>query len=147
MQSRRVLIPIDNTETAAHVIKFASTILTKSDEIILFHVYYSVYDQSNSILTGKYQEAMLALADENQKVAQELLEKHIKTLTDMGYNCRGIIQSGNIKVLIDDTIKKEDIDLVVMGKRSGLNPVSRLLLGSVSSHVLNTAHIPVAVCP
>ena len=55
-----------------------------------------------------------------------------------------IMDFEHANLLITQTARNENVDLIVMG--CGKSSVERLFLGSVSSYVLKNSKCPVAIC-
>ncbi|WP_136717757.1 universal stress protein [Halorientalis salina] len=130
----RVLFPTDGSETAASVFEFAEAIATEHGAEL--HV-LNVADTSRDSVTRVGGEVVDALETEGERAVDELTER-----ASAGTALQTTVIQGEPKRTIVDYSDRIDADLVVMPThgRSGLE---RVLLGSVTEHVINNASVPV----
>lgn len=74
--------------------------------------------------------------------AEEALAVLKRELSDMGVEARALVVVGDPREVIVDVATREAADLILTGSR-GMNLAKRMLLGSVSSDVLQNAPCPV----
>jgi nucleotide-binding universal stress UspA family protein len=80
-----------------------------------------------------------------RKLADDLLEKAMNEARESGVaEVTGLVLLGPAAQKIVSEAQSSHADLVVVGSR-GLSGLSRLVLGSVSSSVVNSAHVNVLV--
>jgi nucleotide-binding universal stress UspA family protein len=65
-------------------------------------------------------------------------------LAERGVQADVVLGQGDPATVITDLARERDADLIVVGRR-GLNPIERVLLGSVSSKVVHRADRDVLV--
>ncbi|HEY8910823.1 MAG TPA: universal stress protein [Desulfosporosinus sp.] len=138
---KRILVPTDASEYSRRALTTALEMArTFGAEVILLHVSYTPqaywgYTISYGITVT--QEQLV----QNGELALEA------TLT--GIDIEPVVlskkvESGHPVTIILEQIKKENIDLIVMGSH-GYGPISGSVLGSVSQRVLQRASCPVLI--
>ncbi len=92
--------------------------------------------------------AVAKLNHEYASACERLLVDCCKDLNAHGFRSKAIIAMGEPRQRIDEQIIAQKVDLVVMGRRKR-SPLQSLLhsLGSVTSHVVHSAQVPVVVLP
>jgi nucleotide-binding universal stress UspA family protein len=80
--------------------------------------------------------------DRRQAAAQELVQRGRRE----GVRVTFLVWQGDPGDSILEAARAEDADMVILGSH-GRGPIGRLLLGSVSQHVVRHARIPVVVVP
>lgn len=73
-----------------------------------------------------------------------VLEERADSLRRHGLSVETLVESGNAADLLIDRAAESFADLIVVGSR-GLGPVARVVLGSVSTHLVGHAGCPVLV--
>ncbi len=93
---------------------------------------------------GAWVEIDEKVTEEGLKYHRELAEAAVKRLVGPGRTAEARTTTGDPRVEILTLAEQEKPDLIVLGShgRSGL---SKLMLGSVASHVVTHAHRPVLV--
>lgn len=78
--------------------------------------------------------------------AQKLLDSYIEEAKHLGYdNVETVLEYGSPKILMAKELpEKFNTDLIMVGQ-SGLNAVERLVMGSVSDHIIRTAPCDVLI--
>ena len=78
--------------------------------------------------------------------AKILLDDYVKLANDLGYDhVETVLEFGSPKVMMSkDLPEKYKTDLIMVGQ-SGLNAVERLVMGSVSDHIIRTAPCDVLI--
>ncbi len=76
--------------------------------------------------------------------AKSDVEDAKKQASDKGVNAEGVVLEGDPAGAILDYATKNKVDLIVTGSR-GLSTFKRILLGSVSTRIVQEAKIPVLV--
>ena len=78
--------------------------------------------------------------------AKILLDDYVKLAKDLGYDhVETVLEFGSPKVMMSkDLPEKDKTDLMMVGQ-SGLNAVERLVMGSVSDHIIRTAPCDVLI--
>jgi len=138
---KKILVPTDASEYSRRALKAAVEMAQAMQaEVVLLHVSYTPqaywgYTISYGITVTQEQ------IDQNGELALEA------TLT--GIDCSQIVlskrmESGHPVTIILEHIKKEAIDLVVMGSH-GYGAITGSVLGSVSQRVLQRASCPVLI--
>jgi nucleotide-binding universal stress UspA family protein len=94
-------------------------------------------------------EALATQAIANYIEQQEAFHKHLADeaadrLRGAGLDARGTVKRGDPRIVLEETAKAEQADLVVVGSH-GRSGIQRLLLGSVAAHVVTHAPCPVLV--
>jgi nucleotide-binding universal stress UspA family protein len=89
---------------------------------------------------GRFGARVDQLRERREPVAQHLVERGRRD----GVHVRFLIWEGDPAESILDAANAESADIVVLGSH-GRGPVGRLLLGSVSQHVVRHARVPVVV--
>ncbi len=138
---KKILVPTDASEFSRRALTTGLTLarLFKA-EIELFHVTYT--PQAYWGYTVSYGIAVSqAELDRNGELALESALAGVDTSDVQFKKC---VESGHPVSLILDKIKKENIDLVVMGSH-GYGPITGSVLGSVSQRVLQRAGCPVMI--
>ena len=99
-----------------------------------------------SVAAPVYRDPTLAkFADEDEKQRQQAALEEARTLlAESGIQARSATPVGDAAAEIVRVAEESGADLVVLGAR-GLNPVKRLVLGSVSTKVLHEAPCDVLV--
>jgi nucleotide-binding universal stress UspA family protein len=143
---KKVMISVDDSENAMRAVKFASELLEKDSEILLFSVLQdtkSICEYNSPSLTPSFQKERASFcAIENQK--RELLETAVNAarrhLIAYGFDENRIsvkittIEKG---VARDIIMKAESgYDLVVIGKK-GISGATDFIFGSVAQKVIN----------
>ena len=138
---KRILVPTDASEYSRRALKTALELARSvKAEVVLLHVSYTPqaywgYTISYGITVTQEQ------LDQNGELALEA------TLTGMDTEPVFItkrVESGHPVTIIVEQIKKENIDLVVMGSH-GYGAIAGSVLGSVSQRVLQRASCPVLI--
>lgn len=138
---KKILVPTDASENSRRALKLAIELASSYQaELLLLHVSYTPqaywgYTISYGITVTQEQ------LDQNGELAIDATLSGI----DQGQiviNKR--VESGHPVTIILDQIKKESIDLVVMGSH-GYGAITGSVLGSVSQRVLQRASCPVLV--
>jgi nucleotide-binding universal stress UspA family protein len=78
------------------------------------------------------------------QIAEEELKDAKKALADAGMTAQVIKGHGEIAATILDVIKKEKVELLVMGGK-GRSSLSDLILGSVTTKLVSVSPVPVLV--
>lgn len=133
-----ILAPTDFSENAKNAINYATELakLTKA-KLILFHAFH--------IPTVPADALVIMPLDDIQKDAIKALNKIKKSILLKNGNELNIVCTAKLGFAVDEineTVKKENVDLVVMGVR-GAGYLSEKLIGSVTTTLIRKATCPV----
>lgn len=138
---KRILVPTDASEYSRRALKTALELAQSIQaEIVLLHVSYTPqaywgYTISYGITVTQEQ------LDENGELALDATLAGIDS-EQVVINKR--VESGHPVTIIVEQIKKENIDLVIMGSH-GYGAIAGSVLGSVSQRVLQRSSCPVLI--
>ena len=130
----RIVVGYDGSETAKRALERASSIATDQDQVVV--VAAAEIHARPGITQGAHLDP-----SEIQRRRDDLDEART-SLSQRGIDPETIEAQGDPGTVIVEAAK--DADLVVVGTR-GLNPVQRIVLGSVSSKVVHRADCDVLV--
>jgi nucleotide-binding universal stress UspA family protein len=131
-----ILVPTDFSEVSERALEYAKTLAKQANaELLLVHV-------EPPVIPITPPEAAWIDVDEIQAMHEEQLGQRGATLVSEGYRAKTLTLTGGLYEELLTTIKKNQIDLMVVGthSRKGLE---RLLLGSDAEAMLRRAHCPV----
>jgi nucleotide-binding universal stress UspA family protein len=145
IEIRRILCPIDFSETSRHALEHALAIARWYDsEIVALHVIDLPMLPPLPILSAVADPVPVPDSDRWKQAEEELrawLERRRSGLkTDV------VIDQGQAAAIILDVATSRQADLVVMGTH-GLTGFERFMLGSVTEKVLRRATCPVMTVP
>jgi nucleotide-binding universal stress UspA family protein len=137
-----ILVPTDFSENAYHALKYAANMnLNQPIHIILLHT-YDVLPSANEMFISiddiLLENSRKGLLNEVEQLKLEF-DKAIFTY-DLKSFC------GNLKYGIKNTIKKYDVDLVLMGT-NGAKGLQKLLIGSNASGIISNIGKPLIIIP
>ncbi len=136
---KKVLLAVDGSETSMKAARIANDYLEKgiAEELTIAHVFMS-REGSNYYIGTDISEKVIVASREN---GETVLEK-TKAVFTAPDKVKTVLKSGDIA----QTIIKlaNDFDLIIIGSR-GMNTIAGLLMGSVSSRVVQYAEQPVLV--
>ncbi|AWS00095.1 universal stress protein [Metallosphaera hakonensis] len=134
-----ILVPIDGSEHSVKALRVAIDLAKKYGSTIYV---LEVVDETIFYNAGVLPplNAVKAL----EKKAKEDVDKALQEVHSAGIKGVGEALEGDPGTIILDYIQKNNISLVVMGSR-GLSTFKRILLGSVSSRVVQESKIPVLI--
>jgi nucleotide-binding universal stress UspA family protein len=133
----RIVVGYDGSDSAKRALQRAADVAGNADRIIVVaaaesHVRTGIYGRES----GEY----LGPSEPQQRRGD--LEEAQRLLSERGIDAEPVEAQGDPGTAIVEAAK--DADLIVVGSR-GLNPVQRILLGSVSSKVVHRAACDVLV--
>jgi nucleotide-binding universal stress UspA family protein len=135
-----IVVAFDGSAGAQHAARFVAALALPTEVGVRL---VGVVEPPRTPVAGPGATAMLAAAAEKVTAARRgELEKAMDTVSAQleGLNAAHVLAVGPPA----DTLARLDADLIVLGAR-GLGTVKRLLVGSVSEHVLRHAHCPVLI--
>jgi nucleotide-binding universal stress UspA family protein len=136
----KILVPVDKSENANRALEYALklSMFTKCEMMVL-HVLQDIQYSEESYLYIR------ELEDSLEKHAKKYLDELVNKIEkEHGIKLKAIVKRGGPVSGIMDTVKEENIDLIVMGSR-GLGGFKEMLLGSVSHGVTSHAKVPVLI--
>lgn len=135
---RSILLAVDGSENSIRAGKQAAQLasLIKGVEVTVLYVSDFNEDSNEEVHDGGSIEFELSRKKKIQPVREFLESENIYYKTE--------IMHGRPAPVIIELANDGNFDLVVIGSR-GLNPISEMVLGSVSHKVVNHVHCPVLV--
>ncbi len=114
---KKILVGLGNNEHDSVILKYAGWIsrMAKSQKMILFHVLES--PDSFSCLPSEYAECLVNPDPFSQGKMEELARKSLEGHPEMAQECQ--VVEGDPFVEMIQKIRKEDIDLVILGRKTG----------------------------
>ncbi len=139
---QRVLCAVDFSEFSRRAFRYAAG-MARHFGARLF-VQHTIPDGFPEFAAERDREAMEAAIRVARQEARRKIQRVARQAGTREEEIRVILNGGDIRKLILETVLTEKIDLLVMGthSRKGL---SRLVMGSVAEHVLDAAACPVLV--
>lgn len=140
MKFKKILFPVDLSETSPKIVPFVTSMAEKFDSKVhilfvarAFQYFTSIYVPHPSI--DMFENEIFEGA---QKSLREFTEKYFKD-TD---RIKTAVVKGDAAEEILNYIKKEGIDLLIMGTH-GRKGLDKVIFGSVAEQVSKTAPVPV----
>lgn len=140
---RSILVGTDGSEQAQQAFEKAVAVAKRNNaDIVVVHII------ENKLYGGTMAFSTFSpdIVQEETNQAKELLESYLQIANDLGYDrVKATLEFGSPKVMMATELpEKYDTDLIMVGQ-SGLNAVERLVMGSVSDHIIRTAPCDVLV--
>ncbi len=136
----KILLAYDGSKHSVKAAEYAVRLAQlDNSKIDLLHVRDSIHSYSNRVVYDK-----VALEELLIKDSEKILAKGLEIFKSAGIEVSSKILAGDAAELICDEADKNNYSLVIMGSR-GLNPVSRFVLGSVATKVLNCVKSPILI--
>ena len=159
MQIRSILVPIDFSACSERVVEWAVTLAGASKATLtLVHVTSpdarrtaSTMDVVSAVLnevtaTPGWRPAPTPTSSEELRSASEALERLRSSAIPTSIESRAIVRDGTPWQCIVDEARAGGHDLIVMGTH-GRSGIRRILMGSVTEHVVRQAPGPVLIVP
>jgi nucleotide-binding universal stress UspA family protein len=146
-----ILIGYDGSDDAENAIRCAGDLLAPRRAIVT-HVWDSLAElllhTDIHQLTGSMKEAAEELDAQDAREAEEIAARGAELAEEAGFKAVATVARGRPKAwpTLLELADRHDAAAVVVGSR-GLGCVKSALLGSVSSGVLDHAHLPVLIVP
>jgi len=139
MKLKKVLVPVDGSESAKRALTYATGLigLTGGGEILLVHC----HKPFPKLLGEPYLQLAINKIQEN---AERVIAPHRGILVKAGVEFTECILEGAPWDKIAEAAEIETCDMIVMGSR-GCTDFQGLVLGSVTHRVLHAAPCPVLV--
>ncbi len=135
---KKLLLATDLTEASAAATDEAFELATRLDASLLV---VSVIDPGSLLMPGgRFRVRVDQVREKREQLAQELVERGRTAGVDVSF----LIWTGDPGDMIVEAAEAEHADMILVGSH-GRGTVGRLLLGSVSEHVVRNAPCPVLV--
>lgn len=142
--SEKILIPIDSSEMAEEILKYGAGLAGKLNAAICIMHVVEPFSKKATVLS-QFKQAMVDQTNELLKaVGEETMEQAKAVMKDTDVTVNYVTKLGYPSDEIVKTAREEGCTLIVIGCR-GMNSLGKLMLGSVSSKVVQDAHIPVLI--
>lgn len=140
---KKILTPTDFSKVADNATKYAIEIAAAfKSKLFLYHVYHmkkSDYDLNFSNDKQPFKKKVkLEMEKTVEKFKEVITQKKLKVKTK--------VYQGNIFSLFGRTVKKDGIELIVMGS-IGASGMTKVIYGSVAANALEKSKIPLLVVP
>ncbi len=138
----RIAIAVDGSENSLRAVREAVTVsnaLKQTPELLLLNVHLSalISPVAKGIDRHQIEQYMDQIAEEELKDAK-------KILAEAGLSFTVIKGHGEVAATILDIVKKQNLDLLVVGGK-GRSSISDLILGSVTTKLISHSPVPVLV--
>lgn len=137
----KILVSVDGSKNSKQALEKAKGLANLSEgEVLILHV---INDTVNNpyLALNDYKKAIdNAFVEQGDIILNEAKE----LFSDTNIEVKTLLEHGDPGKVIIDISEKENVDLIIMGSR-GLNPLSRMMLGSVSNKVLNNSKTSVLI--
>ena len=138
----RIAIAVDGSENSLRAVREAVTVsnaLKQTPELLLLNVHLSalISPVAKGIDRHQIEQYMDQIAEEELKDAK-------KILAEAGLSFTVIKGHGEVAATILDTVKKQNLNLLVVGGK-GRSSISDLILGSVTTKLISHSPVPVLV--
>lgn len=138
----RIAIAVDGSENSLRAVREAVTVsnaLKQTPELLLLNVHLSalISPVAKGIDRHQIEQYMDQIAEEELKEARQ-------AMSEAGIAVKVIKGHGEVAPTIIDIIKKENIDMMVMGGK-GRSSLSDLILGSITTKLISISPVPVLV--
>jgi len=141
------LIGVDGSERARRDAQRAMALLDSRDAVTIVHVVRPttpITMMPSAPIAGAITVDDAAIAESNESLVRDAEADVAATRRALGVDAATRVVTGDPGLELCRIADDEDIDVIVVGSHgSGL--LKRVLLGSVSHHVLHHAHCPVLV--
>jgi nucleotide-binding universal stress UspA family protein len=136
----RILVAVDGSEAARHAVRLAAEVgAPLGASLTLAHVVDAV-----PVLPGDEAESLATQEEAQVLLGRELLEGLLAHVRRPGLAVQGQLLHGAPAQTLARLAKEERYDLVVVGSK-GRNVLSRMLVGSVTDHLVQACEAPVLV--
>jgi nucleotide-binding universal stress UspA family protein len=141
---KKVLVAYDGSEDSNKAVEAACAVSKGRTSVTLLHV-YGIPIMAYTGQAGMPQSNVETLNEVVKRAAEAVVKKGLRLAARKGVKAKGeVIEStSNVEAIVTYASSKK-FDLIVIGTR-GNTGFKRLLVGSVSSGVVNHAHCPVLV--
>ncbi|MBF0509222.1 MAG: universal stress protein [Deltaproteobacteria bacterium] len=151
---KRLLVAVDGSDYSLETVRYVANLFPpESMEVVLFNVMSKVPESYRDIEASPFFNPELLRAKvwaaQQEKIMKEFLEKARVVLSKNQVPEKAVtvrieeLKEGVARDILAES--KQGYDAVVVGRR-GLNPVSGLIMGSVSNKLVGkVTHVPIAV--
>lgn len=140
---KSILVGTDGSEQAKLAFEKAIAVAQRNNaKVVVAHVLENRMYSGNMSFSTFTPE----IVQDETNQAKELLNDYQELAKNLGYdNVETVLEFGSPKTLMSKELpEKYHTDLIMVGQ-SGLNAVERLVMGSVSDHIIRTAPCDVLV--
>jgi nucleotide-binding universal stress UspA family protein len=139
---KTILVPTDFSKNAGNALDYAIAIAKKEKaKIILLHAFNISYINGDAPVN--YFAEQLAVVEEAAAKRLKALQSKVQKSKVI---CETINREGNVIDIVPLVVKKNKIDLIIMGTK-GASGVKEILIGSNATKVMSNARCPVIVVP
>ena len=147
MKFERILVAVDGSDNAARAAEVATTLAEKFNaELIVCHAiqtpFYSFTQDGLTVPADVLKDYIAAAREDAEMMVNKIVQlakvAHVKAVSVVQENTFSVVEA------IVNLAERRSVDIIVIGTR-GRTGFKRLLMGSVSSGVVNHARCPVLV--
>jgi nucleotide-binding universal stress UspA family protein len=139
----KILIALDDSPHSEQALEFVTRMRWPAGSRMIV---LSVLQPAVSAVAGPYEPAPVEVdvMAEQRRLAEELVFGAEARLREYGFSTEGRVLMGDAREVLTEEARTQRADLLVMGSH-GRTGIAKLMLGSVSSHIVTHASCSVLV--